>query len=84
MPALIDNFSLQAKKPLDARLVFETRDEMNAYPETSLYEGCHSYCKEDKTYNCYDGTKFEPVSAGGGGANVEYDQDTEELTLNIK
>ena len=39
----IDNFSYKGAKPLDARLVFNTLDEMTSYPKENLYVGIIMY-----------------------------------------
>lgn len=43
-------FCLKAQIPLDNRLVFETKNEMNNIDKNSIYEGILSYCKQDKNY----------------------------------
>ena len=46
-----DNFSYNAAKPLDSRLLVNTVAEMKAKPESSLYDGLIAYCKEnEKSY----------------------------------
>lgn len=68
--AIIDGFELRAKKHLDGRQFFETKNEMDAYDPNSLAEGLLSYCAEDqKTYQ-WDGqqwTEFAGAGGGGGG-----------------
>lgn len=72
-----DNFSYQGSKPLDARFQFSTVANMKAYAESSLYDGCWGYVKENKTYYTYDSSntsdsttgKWREYSSGGGGTS---------------
>ena len=78
---IIDSFDLKAKKPIDIRLVFETKAEMDAYPSSSLYIGCLSYCKETTKYYSYNGTGWDEFSGGGSGTTALWDDGTSTLTL---
>lgn len=49
-----DNFSYQGKKPLDARVQFNTLANMVATSADILYDGCLAYVKGDKKYYTYD------------------------------
>lgn len=51
---IADNFTYQGKKPLDARIVFNTLADMVATSSDILYDGCLAYVKGDKKYYTYD------------------------------
>lgn len=79
---IIDSFGLKAKKPIDTRLVFATKAEMDAYPSSALYKGCLSYCEETTKYYSYNGTSWDEFSGGGGsGTTALWDDGTSTLTL---
>ena len=68
----IDNFSYKGAKPLDARLVFNTLDEMTSYPKENLYVGIIMYCIETKKYYTYNGTSIDEMSMGSGtGGSID-------------
>ena len=75
---IIDSFGLKAKKPIDTRLVFATKAEMDAYPSSALYKGCLSYCEEIAKYCSYNGTSWDKFS---GGMTALWDDGTSTLTL---
>ena len=60
----IDNFSYKGTKPLDARLVFNTLDEMLSYPKENLYVGIIMYCIETKKHYTYNGISIDEMSMG--------------------
>lgn len=62
----IDNFSYKGAKPLDARLVFNTLDEMLSYPKENLYIGIIMYCKETSKHYTYNGISIDEMSMGSG------------------
>ena len=62
----IDNFSYKGTKPLDARLVFNTLDEMLSYPKENLYVGIIMYCIETKKHYTYNGISIDEMSMGSG------------------
>lgn len=62
----IDNFSYKGTKPLDARLVFNTLDEMTSYPKENLYVGIIMYCIETSKHYTYNGTSIDEMSMGSG------------------
>lgn len=78
---IIDSFDLKAKKPIDTRLVFATKAEMDAYPSSALYIGCFSYCEETAKHYTYNGTKWDKFSGGGSGTTALWDDGTSTLTL---
>lgn len=78
---IIDSFDLKAKKPIDTRLVFATKAEMDAYPSSALYKGCLSYCEEIEKYCSYNGTSWDKFSGGGSGMTALWDDGTSTLTL---
>ena len=51
---IADNFTYQGKKPLDARIVFNTLADMVATSSDILYDGCLAYVKGNKKYYTYD------------------------------
>ena len=55
----IDNFSYKGAKPLDARLVFNTLDEMTSYPKENLYVGIIMYCRETSKHYTYNGISID-------------------------
>ena len=73
-----DNFSYQGAKPLDARLVYSTVASMKAVADSTMYDGCLSYCTAtSKTYqwkstNDVDETtgKWREFTSGGGSSVV--------------
>lgn len=68
----IDNFSYKGTKPLDARLVFNTLDEMTSYPKVNLYVGIIMYCIETKKYYTYNGISIDEMSMGSGtGGSID-------------
>lgn len=72
-----DNFSYQGAKPLDKRNQYDTVADMAAVSDTTLYNGCLTFCLETgKTYqwlstNTVDATlgKWREFSSGGGGSS---------------
>ena len=62
----IDNFSYKGAKPLDARLVFNTLDEMTSYPKENLYVGIIMYCRETSKHYTYNGISIDEMSMGSG------------------
>lgn len=42
------NFDYKGPLPLDERLIFDTKADLDAFDKTALYEGIISYVKEDK------------------------------------
>ena len=75
---IIDSFGLKAKKPIDTRLVFATKAEMDAYPSSALYKGCLSYCEETEKHYSYNGTRWDKFN---GGTTALWDDGTSTLTL---
>ena len=68
----IDNFSYKGAKPLDARLVFNTLDEMTSYPKENLYVGIIMYCRETSKYYTYNGISIDEMSMGSGtGGSID-------------
>lgn len=68
----IDNFSYKGTKPLDARLVFNTLDEMTSYPKVNLYVGIIMYCIETKKYYTYNGISIDEMSMGSStGGSID-------------
>ena len=68
----IDNFSYKGTKPLDARLVFNTLDEMTSYPKENLYVGIIMYCIETSKHYTYNGTSIDEMSMGSGtGGSID-------------
>ena len=68
----IDNFSYKGAKPLDARLVFNTLDEMTSYPKENLYVGIIMYCRETSKHYTYNGISIDEMSMGSGtGGNID-------------
>ena len=68
----IDNFSYKGAKPLDARLVFNTLDEMTSYPKENLYVGIIMYCRETSKHYTYNGISIDEMSMGSGtGGSVD-------------
>ena len=68
----IDNFSYKGAKPLDARLVFNTLDEMTSYPKENLYVGIIMYCRETSKHYTYNGISIDEMSIGSGtGGSVD-------------
>ena len=68
----IDNFSYKGAKPLDARLVFNTLDEMTSYPKENLYAGIIMYCKETNKHYTYNGISIDEMSMGSGtGSSID-------------
>lgn len=51
---LVDNFSYQARKPLDNRLVQKTIADMVALPENGLYTGIMVFCEETNKFYVYN------------------------------
>lgn len=96
MILIADNFSYQARKPLDARIVLDTIADMVALTESTIYEGILVYNKETKKYYQFDPSNSNDVTlgkwrefSGGSGGNasiIEYAQDTQytKNTLIIK
>lgn len=79
---IIDSFDLKAKKPIDTRLVFTNKTDMDAYPSSALYKGCLSYCEETEKYYSYNGTSWDEFSGGSGsGTTALWDDGTSTLTL---
>lgn len=73
-------FKLQAKVPLDGRLVADTIEDRDALiTENGAYEGMVVYVKEDKTLYKLDGTTAEDWSAIGGDVAA----DLGELTTRV-
>ena len=76
--SVADNFLYQGKKPLDARILFETISAMVNMPGAVLYDGCLGYVKADKKYYTYDSTnttdaslgKWRELETGGGEGGV--------------
>ena len=57
-----DNFKYQGRKPLDARLVVETKAELLAVPTSTIYDGIKVYVKSEKKFYVYDSTNTsDPV-----------------------
>ena len=68
----IDNFSYKGAKPLDARLVFNTLDEMTSYPKENLYVGIIMYCIETNKHYIYNGISIDEMSMGSGtGGSID-------------
>ena len=68
----IDNFSYKGAKPLDARLVFNTLDEMTSYPKENLYVGIIMYCIETSKHYTYNGISIDEMSMGSGtGGSID-------------
>ena len=68
----IDNFSYKGAKPLDARLVFNTLDEMTSYPKENLYVGIIMYCRETSKHYTYNGISIDKMSMGSGtGGSID-------------
>ena len=68
----IDNFSYKGTKPLDARLVFNTLDEMTSYPKENLYVGIIMYCIETSKHYTYNGISIDEMSMGSGtGGSID-------------
>lgn len=68
----IDNFSYKGTKPLDARLVFNTLDEMTSYPKENLYVGIIMYCIETSKHYIYNGISIDEMSMGSGtGGSID-------------
>ena len=68
----IDNFSYKGAKPLDARLVFNTLDEMTSYPKENLYVGIIMYCRETSKHYTYNGISIDEMSMGSGtGGSID-------------
>lgn len=68
----IDNFSYKGTKPLDARLVFNTLDEMTSYPKENLYVGIIMYCIETNKHYTYNGIRIDEMSMGSGtGGSID-------------
>ena len=68
----IDNFSYKGAKPLDARLVFNTLDEMTSYPKGNLYVGIIMYCRETSKHYTYNGISIDEMSMGSGtGGSID-------------
>lgn len=73
-------FKLQAKVPLDGRLVADTIEDRDALiTENGAYEGMVVYVKEDKTLYKLDGTTTDDWSAIGGDVAA----DLGELTTRV-
>ena len=76
--SVADNFLYQGKKPLDARILFETISAMVNMPGAVLYDGCLGYVKADKKYYTYNSTnttdaslgKWRELETGGGEGGV--------------
>ena len=68
----IDNFSYKGTKPLDARLVFNTLDEMLSYPKENLYVGIIMYCIETNKHYIYNGISIDEMSMGSStGGSID-------------
>ena len=68
----IDNFSYKGAKPLDARLVFNTLDEITSYPKENLYVGIIMYCRETSKHYTYNGISIDEMSMGSGtGGSID-------------
>lgn len=75
--SVADNFLYQGKKPLDARIVFNTLTDMTNMPATVIYDGCLAYVKSEKKYYTFDSTntvdptigKWKELETGGGDAD---------------
>lgn len=68
----IDNFSYKGTKPLDARLVFNTLDEMTSYPKENLYVGIIMYCIETNKHYIYNGISIDETSIGSStGGSID-------------
>lgn len=49
-----DNFSYQGRKPLDARLLCETKNKLDAIPVNTIYNGILVYVEEESAYYSYN------------------------------
>ena len=68
----IDNFSYKGAKPLDARLVFNTLDEITSYPKENLYVGIIMYCIETNKHYIYNGISIDETSMGSStGGSID-------------
>lgn len=75
--SVADNFLYQGKKPLDARIVFNTLTDMTNMPAAVIYDGCLAYVKSERKYYNYDTNntadptlgKWKELETGGGGAD---------------
>lgn len=62
--SVIDGFSLKAKKHIDERFSFATKDEMTSFDANALAVGLISYCEEDKKTYQWSGDEWKALSAG--------------------
>lgn len=75
--SVADNFLYQGKKPLDARIVFNTLTDMTNMPAAVIYDGCLAYVKSERKYYSYDTNntadptlgKWKELETGSGGAD---------------
>lgn len=88
--SVASGFKLQAKVPLDGRLVVDTIEDRNALiAENGAYEGMQVYVKSDKkTYTLTGATEQNWIANGSdiedNLTNLEGRVDTVENTLNTK
>lgn len=49
-----DNFSYQARKPLDERTIYKTKADMSSTPDSYLYNGIIAFNEEDQKYYTFN------------------------------
>lgn len=65
-------FKLISPQPIDARMVVEDENELVSIVDSAAaYEGQLVYVKSLDKYVSFDGTQFNELETGGGGAYVE-------------
>lgn len=82
---LADGFDYKARKPLDARILYDTLADMAGMTDAVMYEGAIAYNKEDNKFyvfnsaNTVDPTtgKWRELNTGGNGFEYKvYDENT--------
>lgn len=72
-----DNFSYQGRKPLDARLLCETKNELDAIPVNTIYNGILVYVEEESAYYSYN-KDHETDASVSAWTKLDFDNTAEE------